>query len=67
MGKEVQGGFPKRNRSGSGRVRKIWREGGEERHSRLGQRRPGWEYMMHAQGTINRPTFFKYKVYIGKY
>lgn len=69
MGKEVQGGFPKKggDRSGSGRVRKIWREGGEERHSRLGQRRPGWEYMMHAQGTINRPTFLKYKVYIGKY
>lgn len=45
----------------------IWRESGEERHSRLGQRRCGWVYMMRAPGTTNRPAFYEYKVYIGKY
>lgn len=42
-------------------------ESGEERHSRLGQRRCGWLYTMPAQATTNRPAFFECKVYIGKY
>ena len=42
MGKEVQGGFPKRggDRSGSGRVGKIWREGGEERRGEERSQQP---------------------------
>ena len=69
MGKESQRGLPKRggDRSGSEGMGMIWRESGKERHSRLGQRRCGWVYMMHAQGTTNRPAFFEYKVHIGKY
>lgn len=46
---------------------KIWRERGEEKPSRLGWRRAGWEYMMHVQDTVNRPTYFEHEVYVGKY
>ena len=69
VGKESPRGLPKRggDRSGSEGMGTIWRESGEERHSRLGQRRCGWLYMMHAPATTNRPAFFECKVYIGKY
>lgn len=31
------------------------------------RRRGEWEYMTHAQGTVNRPNYFKHKVCVGKY